>query len=278
ARRQAARRRGPSARGARWGSAGTPHARARCPTPARCRARAHCGPAWVRRNDPPVPGRGPRAPARSATMRIPRPRFLLGSTLCLTAFARTPAAAAPDIRLSEILAGPARDWDGSGTFSSRDDEWIEIVNGGTVPADLTPYFVTDGDSLPRFGLSGTLAPGAVLLVTGAMSVAWERATAHPVFGLSLGNTGDRVMLWKVTGADTTLVDEYAYKAHEAAADRATGRTPDGSEWKLEDQLDPYAGTTPPTGTGCPPTPGAPNTWGVVAGRRTSWGAVKAMYR
>src|SRR5262249_19774808 len=155
-----------------------------------------------------------------------------------------------------------RDWDGSGTFSSRDDEWIEIVNGGLGLADLAPYFVTDGDSIPRFGFGGTLAPGAVLLVTGAASVAWERATSHPVFGLSLGNTGDSVLLWKVTGTDTTLVDGYTYRSFEATSDRAIGRTPDGSEWKLEDQLSPYIGTVPPLGTGCAPTPGLPNNCGV----------------
>ncbi len=187
-------------------------------------------------------------------------------------------ALVPDVRLSEILAAPARDWDGSGAFSSRDDEWVEIVNGGAATADLSPYFITDGDSIPRYGFTGTLAPGAALLVTGAASVAWERATAHPVFGLSLGNTGDRVLLWKVTGADTALVEGYAYKAHESAADRAVGRTPDGAEWKLEDQLNPYAGTTPPSGTGCPPTPGVPNSCGVVAARRSSWGQVKSLYR
>ena len=213
-------------------------------------------------------------------MRIPRhlpwPLLLALSVPSLPVPAS--AAAAPDVRLSEILAAPARDWDGSGAFSSRDDEWIEIVNGGATVQDLAPYFVTDGDSIPRFGFAGTLAPGATLLVTGAMSVAWERATGHPVFGLSLGNTGDRVLLWKATGADTSLVDEYAYKPHEAAADRATGRTPDGGEWRLEDQLNPYAGTTPPLGTGCPPTPGAANTCGIVPARQTSWGRLKALYR
>jgi len=216
-------------------------------------------------------------------MRVPRHRFLLiCCALCVPALgfahSHAPAAAAPDVRLSEILAAPARDWDGNGVFSSRDDEWIEIYNGGAATADLSPYFVTDGDSIPRFGFTGTLAPGAALLVTGAMSVNWERATAHPVFGLSLGNTGDQVLLWKVTGADTALVDGYTYKTHEAAADRAVGRTPDGSEWKLEDQLDPYAGTTQPVGTGCPPTPGVPNNCGVVPTKQTSWGHVKALYR
>ena len=132
------------------------------------------------------------------------------------------AHAAPDVRLSEILAGPGRDWDGNGAFSSRDDEWFEIVNGGAVTVDLASYFMTDGDSVPRYGFTGTLAPGATLLVTGTASVAWERATAHPVFGLSLGNTGDRVLLWQVVGADTLLVDEYAYRTHECATDRAIG--------------------------------------------------------
>ena len=209
-------------------------------------------------------------------MRLPRHLAVL--PLLLTVAAARPAVAAPDVRISEFMAGPARDWDGNGTFSSRDDEWIEIVNGGSAVADLTPYFLTDGDSIPRFGFTGTLAPGVVLLVTGSASVNWERATGHPVFGLSLGNSGDKVLLWKVTGSDTTLVDGYTYKTQEAAADRAVGRTLDGSDWKLEDGLDPYTGTTPPLGTGCAPTPGAPNDCGVVAVNRETWGRLKALYR
>jgi hypothetical protein len=211
-------------------------------------------------------------------MRLPRHLAVL-SLLLLTVSAVAPrsAGAAPDVRISEFLAGPARDWDGSGTFSSRDDEWIEIVNAGAATADLSPYFITDGDSIPRFGFTGTLAPGAVVLVTGSASVTWERATGHPVFGLSLGNSGDKVLLWKVTGPDTTLVDGYTYKTQEAASDRAVGRTADGSDWKLEDALNPYTGATPPLGTGCAPTPGAPNDCGVVPTLRETWGRLKAQY-
>ena len=210
-------------------------------------------------------------------MRLPRHLAVL-PLLLLTVAAARPAVAAPDVRISEFMAGPARDWDGNGTFSSRDDEWIEIVNGGSAVADLTPYFLTDGDSIPRFGFTGTLAPGAVLLVTGAESVTWERATAHPVFGLSLGNTGDKVLLWKVTGSDTTLVDGYTYKTQEAASDRAVGRTADGTDWKLEDALNLYTGTTPPLGTGCPPTPGAVNDCGITPVAHETWGRLKALYR
>ena len=79
-----------------------------------------------------------------------------------------PAATSPhtmpfevgDIRINEILAGPARDWDGSGAFSSRDDEWIEIANIGSAAQDLSGFYVTDGDSVPRYAFTGTLAPGA----------------------------------------------------------------------------------------------------------------------
>jgi hypothetical protein len=211
-------------------------------------------------------------------MRLPRHLGFLFLLLLTVSAAPRPACAAPDVRISEFMAGPARDWDGNGTFSSRDDEWIEIVNGGSATADLTPYFITDGDSIPRFGFTGTLAPGAVVLVTGGESVTWERATGHPVFGLSLGNTGDKVLLWKVTGTDTALVDGYTYKTNEAASDRAVGRTADGSDWKLEDALNPYAGTTPPLGTGCAPTPGAPNDCGVVPTLRETWGRLKSLYR
>ena len=211
-------------------------------------------------------------------MRLPRHLFTPSLLLLSIAIGPRPTAAAPDVRISEFMAGPARDWDGSGTFSSRDDEWVEIVNGGAATADLAPYFITDGDSIPRFGFTGTLAPGAVMLVTGSASVAWERATSHPVFGLSLGNTGDKVLLWKVTGTDTTLVDGYTYKTNEAASDRAVGRTADGNDWKLEDALNPYTGSTPPLGTGCAPTPGLPNDCGVTPVARETWGRLKALYR
>ncbi len=45
----------------------------------------------------------------------------------------TPASADGVLQLNEILAAPARDWDGSGAFSSRDDEWVEVINSGNAP-------------------------------------------------------------------------------------------------------------------------------------------------
>ena len=208
-------------------------------------------------------------------MRLPYALFI--ASLLVSVMAAGASAQSP-LQLNEILAGPARDWDGSGTISTRDDEWIEVVNRGSSPIDLTGYLLTDGDRLPRYAFSGTLGVGAVKVVFGKDSVDWERATGNPVFGLSLANTGDSAMLWQVVGADTVLIDSYTYLSHEAASDRAVGRMPDSGPWELEDALNPYTGTTPPLGTGCAPTPGTPNLCGVTPARRASWGQLKTLYR
>ena len=190
----------------------------------------------------------------------------------------TPACADP-LQVNEIMAGPARDWDGNGIFSSRDDEWVELVNTGVTPLDLGGYFVTDGDSIPRIALSGLLAGGGHLFVTGGMAHDWEVANGFPAFGLSLANSGDAVMLWRVTGPDTALVDGYTFKSHEAAADRATGRSPDGTgAWVIFDALNPYTGATLPHGNGCAPTPAAANLCSLTPVRQMPWGRMKTIYR
>jgi hypothetical protein len=205
---------------------------------------------------------------------------LLASALAVLACAApAPARADSPLLLNEILAGPARDWDGSGAYSSRDDEWIELVNVGATPLDLAGYLITDGDSIPRYAPSGTLEPGGHLLVTGKMSYDWEKTSGYPAFGLSLGNSGDSAMLWHVVGPDTVLVDSYTYKSHEAAADRSVGRSPDGTGgWILFDALDPYTGSLTPPGTGCDPSPGAVNACSQTPARPVTWGRVKTLYR
>lgn len=182
------------------------------------------------------------------------------------------------LRLNEVLAGPATDWDGSGAFSSRDDEWIEVTNTGTSPLGLGGFILSDGDSIPRFALSGTLAAGAQLVIFGRQSYDWERTNGFPAFGFSLNNSGDSVLLWQVVGADTLLVDHYAFRSHEAAADRAIGRTTDTGAWQLFDQRNPYTGTTPPQGNGCAPTPGSPNACNSTPVQSATWGRLKTTYR
>lgn len=196
----------------------------------------------------------------------------------LPAFA-LPACAQTPLVLNEILPGPARDWDGSGVFSTRDDEWVEILNTSAAALDLGGWLLTDGDVIPRCAFSGLLAPGAHRVVSGREAYDWEKAHGYPAFGLSLGNSGDRVMLWKVAGPDTLLMDSYAYVSHEAAADRAIGRVPDGGPaWALLDGLNPYLGTSLPQGTGCEPTPRAVNVCDKTPTRALTWGRLKTLYR
>ena len=197
--------------------------------------------------------------------------------LALLVTATAPSRACAELRIVEILAGPGRDWDGSGVFSSRDDEWIELMNTGPAALDLAGYVVTDSDSIPRYGPTGTLAPGERRVVFGIDAWNWERATGHPAFGLSLGNSGDQVIVWHVAGAETLLVDSYAYRSHEAAADRSVGLT-DAGTWAVFDSLNPYTGSTPPLGNGCAPTPGQPNACSTTPTVVPTWGALKRIYR
>ena len=177
--------------------------------------------------------------------------------------------------LNELLAGPARDWDGDGVFDARKDEWVEIRNDGAVPVDLAAYRVSDADSTIRYAFSGNLAPGSVLLVTGTMALDWQRAVGRTASGLSLNNAGDTVRLFRIGSADTVAVDVKTYNSIEGASDRSTGRL--GAGWTLFDSLNPYTGSGEPKGNGCPPTPGGGN--GCTTGvRQTTWGWIKDNYR
>jgi hypothetical protein len=185
------------------------------------------------------------------------------------------------IRLNEILADPASDWDGDSSVSSRDDEWVEIMNAGPSAVDLSSLRLTDasGGYSWRFGFSGTLQPGAVLVVYGSEALLWQRDNGFPAQGLSLNNSGDQVLLYDVSGVDTTVVDEYTYEDHEVVDDRATGRYPDGSgQWVIFDALNPYAGADPPFGSGCMPSPGALNTCPALPTETSTWGVVKDRYK
>jgi len=203
---------------------------------------------------------------------------LVLTLLCPPAGPGQVARAGPGLLLNEFVAGPARDWDGSGALSTRDDEWVEVYNSAAGALDLSSILVTDSDRLPRYAFSGTLGPGERRLVFGKESYDWEKANGFPAYGLSLANSGDTVMLWQVAGAETLLVDSYAYQSHEAAADRAVGRRPDGGAWALFDGLNPYVGTTLPLGTGCTPTPGLANACPDTPARTPTWGRLKTLYR
>lgn len=185
------------------------------------------------------------------------------------------------VRLNEILADPASDWDGDSSVDSRSDEWVEIVNVGGSLVDLSSLRLGDlsGGTSWRYGFDGSLAPGAVHIVYGSEAVAWEQANGFPAFGLSLNNGGDTVFLFDLSGGDTLIVDQYTYANFEVVDDRAAGRKPDGTgPWEIFDALNPYSGSTLPLGNGCLPTPGENNTCTTsVPVEQSTWGAIKAMY-
>jgi hypothetical protein len=170
-------------------------------------------------------------------------------------------AASAQVLVNELLADPASDWDGDGTVGSKTDEWVEVINAGASSVDMSGYRLGDlsGGYSWRYGFTGTLDPGAVIVVYGTDSQAWQTANGFTVAGLSLNNTGD---------------------THEVLDDRSTGRrmgTP--AEWRVFDALNPYSGTNPPLGTGCAPTPGSVNECdALVPIEETTWGAIKEMFR
>jgi len=188
------------------------------------------------------------------------------------------AAALDDLRLSEILAGPARDWDGDGVFDARRDEWLELRNHGAAPVDLSAYRVSDADSTIRFAFSGSLPPDAVALVTGRQAEDWQRSVGRTVSGLSLNNAGDTVILFRIGAVETTAVDTKTYNSIEGASDRSTGRlgTAAGA-WTLFDGLNKYTGSGQPQGTGCLPTPGIENGCPTPVSS-TTWGKIKMRFR
>jgi len=184
----------------------------------------------------------------------------------------------PTVALNEMLADPARDWNGDALVDAVDDEWVEIVNTGAVPVDLTGLRLGDLDRAWAYGFTGTLAVEGRLVVYGSDSKAWQQANGAGAFGLRLANAGDTVVLWQVTATDTVLVDQHTYADHEADDDRSSGRRPDGGPiWELFDALNPYSGGAVPQGNGCAPTPAASNHC-TTAVEDATWGEIKMRHR
>lgn len=204
--------------------------------------------------------------------------FLLVLVSCTGVFRASDCLA--QIGINEFLADPGRDWDGDGTVSSRDDEWVEIINLGKSAVDLAGYRLADGTGRPvwRYEFAGVLEPGGVRIAYGSDSRAWEEANGFPVYGLSLNNSGDCVRLYRIAGSDTSAVDSYTFTEASTRDDRAVGRRSDApGTWVIFDAWNPCPATCDPAGSGCYPTPGSMNTC-TTATESRSWGAIKSMYR
>jgi hypothetical protein len=178
--------------------------------------------------------------------------------------------------LNELVADPASDWspsDGNDEYGALEDEWVEILNTGPDPVDVTGWRLHDAvsDSSWRFGFGGVLEVGEYLVVYGNEAYDWEDANGYPRNGLSLNNSGDTVTL--VASDLVTVMDEVSYEGFHVLDDRAYGRMPDGtSEWRVFDGLNPLS----PPDTGFMPTPGEPCAGSPI--EVAAWGRIKALYR
>jgi len=183
--------------------------------------------------------------------------------------------AVAQVVLNEVMADPASDWspsDGDEEYHAVQDEWIEILNMGAAPVDITGWRLRDAasDSSWRFGFDGPLAAGAYRVVYGNEAYAWEDAHGYPRYGLSLNNGGDTIELVRPDGV---VVDVLVYDGAQVSDDWSIGRLPDGvGGWDVFDGLGP---ADPPI-TGIGPSPGTVNVASPV--ESSGWGRIKALYR
>ena len=214
-----------------------------------------------------------------------KPPLILVGTILLLVAAGTAGAQVDDfILINEVLADPSIDWDGDGTVDFKNDEWVEILNNGSDPIDLSGYYLRDilGEEM-HLNLSGVLDPGEAAVFFGSDAVAWQQEMGLTTSGLSLNNGGDIVQLLRIyegaQGPDYELMFAISYDDHEGEDDRSCGFNTELSDWILFDNLNPYGGDRDPVGTGCSPSPGSPNLCqDQVAVEARSFGELKATFR
>ena len=96
------------------------------------------------------------------------------------------------VRISRVVPVPGQDYDGDGALTA-DDEFIELVNPGSVPVALAGWQLSDrrGDETPSkrftFGVGRSIAGGATLRLF------------RPETGINLNNDADTVRLLDPAG-------------------------------------------------------------------------------
>lgn len=139
--------------------------------------------------------------------------------------------AAAFIVINEILADPAAglagDANNDGVRSASNDEFVEILNYGSSPVDLSGWSLSDGSAVRHIFPSATdLLPYQYLAVFGGGSphlngVFWQLASTG---ALSLNNTNETISL---RDADVYLIDQVHYGS-EGDKDQSLTRFPEGT--------------------------------------------------
>jgi hypothetical protein len=132
----------------------------------------------------------------------------------------TPPPGGGGVIINEILANEPG--------SAADAEFVEIVNVGAAPVDLSGWTLSDNTDVRHAFAAGTsLAPGEAVVVFGSASGVpggLAGAVASSTGGLGLSNGGDRVTLADAAGGKQ---DGFAYPASLANVDGVSMSRPDG---------------------------------------------------
>lgn len=150
-------------------------------------------------------------------------------TIATSAAAAPPPPASGALMINELLADPPVGFDanGDGTADPTADEFVELVNVGGAPLDLSGAVLSDLVG-PRATLPAgtTLAPGAVLVVFGGGSpAAIPGAQVVTAGALRLNNDGDTLT---IRGADGAVLASLSYGVeggHDESLVRAQEKDP-----------------------------------------------------
>lgn len=138
------------------------------------------------------------------------------------------------LMINEIHADPASgltgDANGDGVRSSSEDEFVEIVNTGISPADLSGFKLFDEVKLRHVFAAGTTLPagkGLVVFGGGTPTGTFGNSTVETASTGSLGitNGGDLVELQNHVGE---IIDTYTYGS-EGGSNQSINRSPDLDE-------------------------------------------------
>ncbi len=138
--------------------------------------------------------------------------------------------------INEYLADPpdglAGDANGDGVRDATADEFVEIVNSGPAPVDISSFTIGDATQTRFTVPSGKIIPAgesAVVFGGGTPTGAFGNATMNGLVfavggsGLSLNNGGDTITVKDNLGA---VVDVVTYTATEGGANQSITRGPD----------------------------------------------------
>ena len=142
------------------------------------------------------------------------------------------------IVINEVLYDPPAeggDANGDGTVDMEEDEFVELVNTGSVPWDISGYQIFRRAQIwfpgPRHVVpAGTvLAPGQALVVFGGGSpeglFGGARVQVATEGSLSLWNNNDEV---RVMTPEGTQVLQFSVQERDSDPDQAYTRSPDGT--------------------------------------------------